>query len=164
KALAFRMPPRDVRVGNRRRDGHHTRAEGAGSVGRDRRKGAEGERAAPRARERRADRARPAGRRDLRGGRHLYALRRAPGGRGRGRQGYGGAITLVGTEGTTPVDRPNLSKDYLAGTAPEEWVPLRGEDFYAAQKIEILRDVEITGIDAARKTAQLSRGAPLSYG
>jgi len=80
------------------------------------------------------------------------------------RQGYGGPITIVGSEGTTPVDRPNLSKDYLAGTAPEEWVPLRGEDFYAAEKIEVLRDVEITAIDAARKTAQLSRGAPLSYG
>src|SRR6267142_1325331 len=32
------------------------------------------------------------------------------------RQGYGGPITIVGSEGTTPVDRPNLSKDYLAGT------------------------------------------------
>ena len=33
--------------------------------------------------------------------------------------GYGGPITLVGNEAPGPVDRPNLSKDYLAGTAPE---------------------------------------------
>ncbi len=32
-----------------------------------------------------------------------------------------------------PVDRPNLSKDYLAGSAPEDWVPLRGDDWYARE-------------------------------
>ena len=36
-----------------------------------------------------------------------------------------------------PVDRPNLSKDYLAGNAPEEWIPLRGDDFYADNAIEL---------------------------
>src|SRR5512143_2837938 len=44
------------------------------------------------------------------------------------RRGYAGAVTLIGAETALPVDRPNLSKDYLAGTAPEEWVLLRGED------------------------------------
>ncbi|HSQ61316.1 MAG TPA: FAD-dependent oxidoreductase, partial [Acidobacteriota bacterium] len=46
------------------------------------------------------------------------------------REGYRGPIVLVGDEPPGPVDRPNLSKDYLAGTAPEEWIPLRGPDFY----------------------------------
>ena len=41
------------------------------------------------------------------------------------RLGCTGTITLVGDEAPGPVDRPNLSKDYLAGTAPEEWLPLR---------------------------------------
>jgi NADPH-dependent 2,4-dienoyl-CoA reductase/sulfur reductase-like enzyme/nitrite reductase/ring-hydroxylating ferredoxin subunit len=52
-------------------------------------------------------------------------------------EGYAGPITMIGEE--PPVDRPNLSKDYLAGTAPEEWIPLRGEDFYKEQRIDLLR-------------------------
>ena len=35
-------------------------------------------------------------------------------------KGYRRPITLVGNEEPGPVDRPNLSKDYLAGKAPEE--------------------------------------------
>ena len=80
------------------------------------------------------------------------------------RQGYPGPITMVGAEGTPPVDRPNLSKDYLAGTAPEDWVPLRGAEFYSAQKIELLPQAEITAIDASRRTVLLSTGASLGYG
>ena len=40
------------------------------------------------------------------------------------REGFAGQVTLLGAEDTGPVDRPNLSKDYLAGKAPEEWIPL----------------------------------------
>ena len=46
------------------------------------------------------------------------------------REGYDGPVTLVGAEPPGPVDRPNLSKDYLAGTAPEDWIPLRPPIFY----------------------------------
>ena len=35
------------------------------------------------------------------------------------KEGYGGPITMIGAEDPGPVDRPNLSKDYLAGNAPE---------------------------------------------
>src|SRR5262249_46774323 len=37
------------------------------------------------------------------------------------REKYGGAVTLVSEDDASPYDRPNASKDYLAGTAPEEW-------------------------------------------
>jgi nitrite reductase/ring-hydroxylating ferredoxin subunit len=50
------------------------------------------------------------------------------------RQGYQGDITMLSDDDAPPVDRPNLSKDYLAGTAPEEWVPLRGDDFLFRQQ------------------------------
>jgi len=80
------------------------------------------------------------------------------------RQGYGGPIAMVGAEGTVPVDRPNLSKDYLAGTAPEEWIPLRGREFYAENRIEVTESAEVTAIDPARREVRLSRGNPLRYG
>jgi len=80
------------------------------------------------------------------------------------RLGYQNPIALLAGEGTVPVDRPNLSKDYLAGTAPEEWIPLRGSDFYAAQKIDLLEGAEVMGIDVARREVRLSKGQPLRYG
>jgi len=78
------------------------------------------------------------------------------------RQGYEKAITMVGAE--APVDRPNLSKDYLAGTAPEEWVPLRGRDFYSGQRIDLVDQVEVTAIDVGRREVRLSTGRTLGYG
>ncbi|MBN8832733.1 MAG: Rieske 2Fe-2S domain-containing protein [Sphingomonadales bacterium] len=47
------------------------------------------------------------------------------------RQGFAGRITMLSADADAPVDRPNLSKDYLAGSAPEEWVPLQSDGFYA---------------------------------
>src|SRR6478735_3142904 len=47
------------------------------------------------------------------------------------RQGYRGSIVMLSAEAAAPVDRPNLSKDYLAGSAPEDWLPLKPDDFYA---------------------------------
>src|ERR1700689_4439604 len=50
---------------------------------------------------------------------------------------YQGHIVMLSDEDAAPVDRPNLSKDYLAGSAPEEWVPLRPNDYYAANGIDL---------------------------
>jgi len=80
------------------------------------------------------------------------------------RKGYRNPITLIAGEGTVPVDRPNLSKDYLAGTAPEEWIPLRGRDFYAEHGITLLEGVQATGIDTAQRQVRLGSGGPLRYG
>src|ERR1700722_2142183 len=65
------------------------------------------------------------------------------------REGYAGPVTLLGDEPTPPCDTPNLSKDYLAGTAPEEWIPLRGADFYAEQKIALRTSARVERIDVA---------------
>jgi NADPH-dependent 2,4-dienoyl-CoA reductase/sulfur reductase-like enzyme/nitrite reductase/ring-hydroxylating ferredoxin subunit len=80
------------------------------------------------------------------------------------RRGYRGPVTLVGAEAPGPVDRPNLSKDYLAGDAPEEWIPLRGADFYAEQEIEFLPEGAASHIDLAARRVTLQSGRTLPYG
>lgn len=79
------------------------------------------------------------------------------------REGYAGAVTLIGAEETLPVDRPNLSKDYLAGNAPEEWIPLRSEEFYREQRIT-WKKARVTALSVATKTLTLSDGSTLGYG
>ena len=79
------------------------------------------------------------------------------------REGFEGRIVLLAPEGEPPYDRPNLSKDYLAGNAPEEWIPLRPREFYDERRIEI-RQAQATGIDPRAKTVTLSDGTALGYG
>src|SRR5262249_53032780 len=67
------------------------------------------------------------------------------------RRGYVGRLTLVGGESDPPYDRPNLSKDYLAGNAPEEWIPLRPTEFYKEQGIELELGTAVASIDVAHK-------------
>ena len=78
------------------------------------------------------------------------------------RFGYANPITLIGQE--SPVDRPNLSKDYLAGTAPEEWMPLRSPDYYEKHDIELLVDRRVVRIDPGERTIELDDGHQLAYG
>jgi NADPH-dependent 2,4-dienoyl-CoA reductase/sulfur reductase-like enzyme/nitrite reductase/ring-hydroxylating ferredoxin subunit len=80
------------------------------------------------------------------------------------REGYDGPITLIGADEFLPYDRPNLSKDYLAGTAPEEWIPLRPPDFYREQNIETLTETPVVAIDPKNKRITLSDGRALEYG
>ena len=54
------------------------------------------------------------------------------------REGFAGRITLVDPDSDAPYDRPNLSKDYLAGTASEEWIPLHPRSYYSELGIELL--------------------------
>jgi NADPH-dependent 2,4-dienoyl-CoA reductase/sulfur reductase-like enzyme/nitrite reductase/ring-hydroxylating ferredoxin subunit len=80
------------------------------------------------------------------------------------REGYAGPIRLVGAEKTPPVDRPNLSKDYLAGKAPEDWIPLRPSEWYEEQKIELRTGVAATAIDPKKRQVSLDDGSSISYG
>ena len=79
------------------------------------------------------------------------------------REGYDGPVTLIGADESLPYDRPNLSKDYLAGNAPEEWIPLRPPEFYREQKIEAFTNTTVTSIDPKTKQVTLSDGRSLGY-
>jgi NADPH-dependent 2,4-dienoyl-CoA reductase/sulfur reductase-like enzyme/nitrite reductase/ring-hydroxylating ferredoxin subunit len=79
------------------------------------------------------------------------------------KQGYGGTITMIGAEEPGPVDRPNLSKDYLAGTAPEEWIPLGSPERYKELKVELLPNAPVTAIDVAAKKVTLEGGRSIGY-
>src|SRR5438046_6744623 len=78
------------------------------------------------------------------------------------REGYDGPITLIGADEFLPYDRPNLSKDYLAGAAPEEWIPLRSADFYREQKIDVMTKTSVVAIDPNKKQVTLSDGRSLA--
>ena len=80
------------------------------------------------------------------------------------REGYDGPVRLIGADEFLPYDRPNLSKDYLAGTASEEWIPLRSADFYREQKIETFTNTSVTAIDPQEKKVTLTDGRSLGYG
>ena len=79
------------------------------------------------------------------------------------RRGYDGGIVMLSSDSTAPVDRPNLSKDYLAGSAPEEWMPLRPDDFYADNKIELHLSTEITGIAAKAREVTTASGKTFAF-
>ena len=80
------------------------------------------------------------------------------------REGYDGPVRLIGADEFLPYDRPNLSKDYLAGTASEEWIPLRSADFYREQKIDTFTNTSVTAIDPQEKKVTLTDGRSLGYG
>ncbi len=75
------------------------------------------------------------------------------------RQGYARRIVMLSADDSPPCDRPNLSKAYLAGTAPEEWLPLRPADFYAQHEIELKLATPVTAIDVTGRALQLADGA-----
>ena len=79
------------------------------------------------------------------------------------REGYDGRVTLIGADESLPYDRPNLSKDYLAGNAPEEWIPLRPPEFYREQKIDAFANTTVTSIDSKARQVTLSNGRSLGY-
>ena len=79
------------------------------------------------------------------------------------REGFSGSLVMLSNDEAPPVDRPNLSKDYLAGTAPEDWMPLRPEGFYAEQAIELRLNVNVARIDVGSRDVVLDDGSRVPY-
>ncbi|WP_321926254.1 FAD-dependent oxidoreductase [Paraburkholderia guartelaensis] len=79
------------------------------------------------------------------------------------RLGYAGSLTMLSDDAAPPVDRPNLSKDYLAGSAPEEWVPLRDDAFYADQRIDLRLNAGVSRLHIAAREVELADGSKVPY-
>ena len=79
------------------------------------------------------------------------------------RQEFHGSIVMLSNEAAAPVDRPNLSKDYLAGGAPEDWLPLRPDDFYTEAKIDLRLNTEVTSIDTNARHVVTAGGKTIPY-
>lgn len=77
--------------------------------------------------------------------------------------GYAGALSMLSADTSAPYDRPNLSKDYLAGTASEDWIPLRGPKFYAKRGIDLRLDCHVTAIDTDAREVATHSGGRLAY-
>jgi NADPH-dependent 2,4-dienoyl-CoA reductase/sulfur reductase-like enzyme/nitrite reductase/ring-hydroxylating ferredoxin subunit len=80
------------------------------------------------------------------------------------REGYDGPLTIVSADDAPPVDRPNLSKGYLAGTAEEDWMPLRSPDYYREKKIDLLLNSRVSSIDTRKKQILLANGKAIEFG
>jgi apoptosis-inducing factor 3 len=78
-------------------------------------------------------------------------------------EGYAGKITMLSADASPPCDRPNLSKDYLAGNATEDWIPLRPPEFFVDQAIELVLGTRATAIDVAKKSVTVDGGRQYAY-
>ena len=80
------------------------------------------------------------------------------------RERYDGPVVLVSADEDPPVDRPNLSKDYLAGEAKDDWIPMWPSEVYAERRIEVLLRTRVSSIDPAGRTVLLENGSRRDFG
>ena len=79
------------------------------------------------------------------------------------REGFAGELTMISSDDAPPYDRPNCSKDYLAGNAPEDWMPLRPSEFYQDQSIDLQLRTRATGLDVSARQVVLGDGQRLPF-
>ncbi|MES2294086.1 MAG: FAD-dependent oxidoreductase [Pseudomonadota bacterium] len=79
------------------------------------------------------------------------------------REHFQGSVIMLSNEDASPIDRPNLSKDYLAGNAPEEWMPLRPDNFYADKGIDLRLNANVAAIDRPARQVMLEGGTAIAY-
>jgi NADPH-dependent 2,4-dienoyl-CoA reductase/sulfur reductase-like enzyme/nitrite reductase/ring-hydroxylating ferredoxin subunit len=80
------------------------------------------------------------------------------------RKGYEGPLTMISADGDPPVDRPNLSKDFLAGTAGEDWIPLRPTEWYSEHKVDLVLNSRAAALDTNQKKITTENGKTYEYG
>jgi NADPH-dependent 2,4-dienoyl-CoA reductase/sulfur reductase-like enzyme/nitrite reductase/ring-hydroxylating ferredoxin subunit len=79
------------------------------------------------------------------------------------RKGYDGRLTMISADESAPYDRPNLSKDFLAGNAPAEWMPLRLPEFYRDRQIELVLHSRVSSVNLKQKQVRLENGQAYGF-
>jgi apoptosis-inducing factor 3 len=80
------------------------------------------------------------------------------------REGFAGPIAIINADADPPVDRPNLSKDYLAGEAQDDWIPVWSAESYAERGIDLILERRVTAIDATAHAVLLDDGSRREFG
>lgn len=78
-------------------------------------------------------------------------------------RGFDGTVTMLSADGDVPVDQPNLSKDFLAGDAPPEWLPLQDAAAYVDQGIDLHLGCEVKALDPLARRATTAAGEHFDY-
>jgi NADPH-dependent 2,4-dienoyl-CoA reductase/sulfur reductase-like enzyme len=79
------------------------------------------------------------------------------------RLGFAGGIVMLSADADPPIDRPNLSKDYLAGSAPEDWMPLQPDSFYKDANIDLRLATGVVSIDTQSQHVVTANGFEVAY-
>ena len=79
------------------------------------------------------------------------------------REQYRNSIVMLSEDAAPPIDRPNLSKDYLAGNASEDWLPLRPDAFYAENDIDLRLETRVVRIYPASRDVLIADGTAVTY-
>jgi NADPH-dependent 2,4-dienoyl-CoA reductase/sulfur reductase-like enzyme/nitrite reductase/ring-hydroxylating ferredoxin subunit len=79
------------------------------------------------------------------------------------REGYDGPVTLISADADPPCDRPNLSKEYLTGKAPDDWIPLRPPSYYSDQRIDLVLNSPVVSLDVRQKRVQTADGTTYAF-
>ncbi|UZE25923.1 FAD-dependent oxidoreductase [Pseudomonas sp. B21-056] len=77
--------------------------------------------------------------------------------------GFQGAVTIVGDEHNIPYQRPPLSKAYLKNLADETSIQLRPDNFYADNRIELIKGDKVEHIDRDARIVVTASGKQLAY-
>jgi NADPH-dependent 2,4-dienoyl-CoA reductase/sulfur reductase-like enzyme len=80
------------------------------------------------------------------------------------REGYDRPVVMLSADAAPPCDRPNLSKDYLAGKAQEDWIPLRPPEYYSSQRIELVLEARVSALDLRARTVTVEGGRTYPFG
>jgi NADPH-dependent 2,4-dienoyl-CoA reductase/sulfur reductase-like enzyme len=79
------------------------------------------------------------------------------------RMKFGGSILMLSNDACAAVDRPRLSKDFLAGDVSEDSIPLQPDSFYPENDIDLRVGTEVVSLDPRSCEISLSNGQNVRY-